>query len=128
MPESAPEFLCASGALVERGRAVLWDVLQYGRPLRAFALRFDGRIVAYLNRCAHVAAEMDWQEGEFLDIDKRWIVCAIHGATYEPLGGRCIAGPCVNAKLTPIDTEERDGKVYWYPSRDIRPPGAPSTP
>ena len=116
-----PEFLCSSAALAERGKAVVWDVLQYGRPVRAFALRFDGRVVAYLNRCAHVAAEMDWQEGEFLDMDKRWIVCAIHGATYEPLAGRCIAGPCVNARLTAIVTEERDANVYWYPSRDIRP-------
>jgi hypothetical protein len=37
-------------------------------PARAFALRFDGRVVAYLNRCAHVPTEMDWQPGEFLDM------------------------------------------------------------
>ena len=31
---------------------VLFDVLHFGEPARAFALRFDGRVVAYLNRCA----------------------------------------------------------------------------
>ena len=30
-------------ALVERGRAVSWDVVQWGRPVRAFALRYDGK-------------------------------------------------------------------------------------
>lgn len=72
--------LCAAEALAERGRAVLFDVLEYGRPVRAFALRFDGRVVAYLNRCAHVPVEMDWNPGEFLDADREFIVCAIHGA------------------------------------------------
>jgi nitrite reductase/ring-hydroxylating ferredoxin subunit len=113
--------LCDSTQLVERGRGVVFDVLLWGRPARAFALRFDGRAVGYLNRCAHVPTELDWQEGEFLDLDRRYIVCSIHGATYEPADGRCIAGPCTGARLLALTVEERDGAVYWYPSRDIRP-------
>ena len=34
-----PEPLCSSADLPERGRAWVWDVTQYGRPARAFALR-----------------------------------------------------------------------------------------
>ncbi len=116
------ELLCESQDLIERGRAVVWDVLEYGRPARAFALRFDGSVCAYLNRCVHVPTEMDWQEGEFLDMDRRWIICSIHGATYEPADGRCVAGPCGKGRLTPIRTDESDGRVYWYPSEHIRPP------
>ena len=115
------EHLCASLALDERGRAWVWDVLEYGRPARAFALRFDGAVRAYMNRCLHVPTEMDWQPGEFLDLDKRYILCSIHGAAYEPSDGRCVGGPCGRGKLLAIRTEERDGEVYWYPSRDIRP-------
>ena len=117
----AAEALCASGDIEERGRAWVWDVLEYGRPARAFALRFDGTLRAYLNRCVHVPAEMDWQPGEFLDVDKRWILCSIHGAAYEPADGRCVGGPCGRGRLTPLDLRESDGRVYWYPSRDIRP-------
>ena len=116
-----PEPLCASDELPERGRAWVWDVLEYGRPARAFALRFDGAVRAYLNRCVHVPTEMDWQEGEFLDMNKRWILCSIHGATYEPSDGHCVAGPCGKGRLTVLPVQERDGQVYWYPSRDIRP-------
>ncbi len=110
---------CAS-ELAERGAPWVFDVLQCGQPARAFALRFDGRVVAYLNRCAHVPAEMDWQPGEFLDADRRWILCSIHGASYEPADGRCVGGPCGRGRLTPLEVGEADGQVYWYPSRDIR--------
>jgi len=119
MDEALP--LCAVNALAERGRAYVWDVLHYRQPATAFALRFDGRVVAYLNRCAHVPTQMDWQAGEFLDIDRRWILCSIHGAVYEPADGRCVGGPCGRGRLVTIATMERDGQVYWYPSRDIQP-------
>ncbi len=120
-PDIPAEHLCNALALDERGKAWVWDVLEYGRPARAFALRFDGQVRAYMNRCLHVPTEMDWQPGEFLDLDKRWILCSIHGAVYEPADGRCVGGPCGRGKLLAIATEERDGEVYWYPSKDIRP-------
>ena len=119
MPD--PQHLCAADELAERGRAVGFDVLLWRQPARAFALRFDGRVVAYINRCAHVPTEMDWQPGEFLDSGKEYILCSIHGAAYDPRNGRCVAGPCGRGKLTLLQVEERDGEVYWYPSHDTRP-------
>jgi len=116
-----PQLLCRSEDLSERGRAFVFDVLHYREPMRAFALRFDGRIVAYLNRCAHVPTEMDWQPGEFLDGEREFILCSIHGAAYEPRTGRCAGGPCGRGRLTEIQVEERDGQVYWYPCRDTQP-------
>ncbi|MBL0090348.1 MAG: Rieske 2Fe-2S domain-containing protein [Ideonella sp.] len=112
--------LCESGALQERGLAHVFDVLVWRQPARAFAMRFDGRVVAYVNRCAHVPVELDWQPGQFLDIDRRWILCTMHGAAYEPANGRCVGGPCGQGKLMPITTREEDGLVYWYPSPDIQ--------
>jgi len=131
MPEAL--LLCPSAELAERGGAHVFDVLLWRQPARAFALRFDGRVVAYLNRCAHVPVEMDWQPGQFLDMDRRWIICSIHGATYEPASGHCIGGPCGRSRLMRIETRESEGQVYWYPSPDIRPvvfdePAAPPHP
>ena len=116
-----PQRLCMADELLDRGKAFVFDVLYFREPARAFVLRFDGQIVGYLNRCLHVPTEMDWQEGEFLDGDKAFIMCSIHGAVYEPLTGRCAGGPCGRGKLTAVDAFERDGQVYWYPSRDIQP-------
>ncbi|HUG26448.1 Rieske (2Fe-2S) protein [Piscinibacter sp.] len=120
-PTFPPQPLCGSADLVERGSAWVFDVLHFREPARAFALRFDGAVVAYLNRCVHVPTEMDWQPGEFLDSAREFILCSIHGAAYDPHDGRCIGGPCGRGKLTVLRVEERDGQVYWYPSRDTRP-------
>ena len=121
MHDAARQVLCASSELEERGRDFVFDVMHFRQPARAFVLRFDGRAVAYLNRCAHVPTEMDWQPGEFLDMDKAWILCSIHGAAYDPLNGRCVAGPCGRGHLTALEVREEGGQVYWYPSRDTRP-------
>lgn len=122
---AAPIALCEAGALVDGGDAFLFDLLEYGEPQRAFVMRWQGRVVGYLNRCAHVPAEMDWQPGRFLDAEARYIVCAIHGATYEPADGRCVGGPCGRGRLVALRVEERDGRVHWYPSAVLRP--VPST-
>jgi nitrite reductase/ring-hydroxylating ferredoxin subunit len=120
-PALPPQLLCRSDALAERGQAVLFDVLHFRQPAHAFALRFEGRVVAYLNRCVHVPTELDWQPGEFFDSAKEYILCSIHGAAYHPADGRCVSGPCGRGRLTVLRVEERDGQVYWYPSRDTRP-------
>ena len=120
-PAVEPVLLCASEVLVERGDAVVFEVQQWRRKVGAFVMRFEGRVVAYLNQCAHVPTEMDWQEGKFLDRDRELIICSIHGATYDPLNGRCVGGPCMGGRLTPLRVEERDAQVYWYPSSDIKP-------
>ncbi len=117
--------LCASEALQERGTAFVFDVRHFGEPARAFVLRFESRVVGYLNRCLHVPTEMDWQPGEFLDAGREFILCSIHGAAYQPQTGRCVAGPCGRGGLTVLHVEERDGQVYWYPSRDTRPVDGP---
>lgn len=118
---AAAQFLCRGDELAERGRAHLFDVVWHGEAVRAFALRVDGRVVAYVNRCVHVPSELDWVPGEFLDADRRHIVCAVHGATYEAGSGRCVGGPCGRGRLTAIAVEERADGVYWYPSPAIRP-------
>lgn len=119
--------LCASADLAERGRAFTWDVLLWGQPARAFVLRIDGRLVAYINRCAHVPTEMDWQPGEFLDADRRFILCSIHGASYAPEDGRCVGGPCGRGRLMQVVVAEHGGQACWYPSEHIRPsPAGPA--
>jgi nitrite reductase/ring-hydroxylating ferredoxin subunit len=111
-------LICASQELLDSGRGVRFDVDYYGRPAPAFAIRYKGRAHAYLNRCAHVAMELDWQEGVFFDADGRDLVCATHGAVYEAATGRCVAGPCVRGRLIKKKIEERDGMVYFQGFED----------
>jgi nitrite reductase/ring-hydroxylating ferredoxin subunit len=81
--------LCNSTDLVNGGRAVPFDVVYAGQTCRAFAIRFEGQVHAYLNRCTHVAMEMDYQPDRFFDDTGRWLLCATHGAAYAPETGAC---------------------------------------
>jgi nitrite reductase/ring-hydroxylating ferredoxin subunit len=117
-----PQPLCSSADLPDGGSAFVFDVEEFKRPARAFVLRFEGQVVGYLNRCAHVPVELDWRPGEFLDRDKRQIICAVHGATYNPLTGKCTSGPAGRGRLRPLQIAEADGQVYWYPCPEIQPP------
>lgn len=112
--------LCPSGDLVNAGLAVPFDVVYGGQTCRAFAIRFQGQVHAYLNRCAHVAMEMDWQPNRFFDDSGRWLVCASHGATYAPATGACAGGPC-RGGLVKIDLVEQGGLVRWRSQYNLHP-------
>ena len=116
-----PQALCASSDLLEGGDAVTFEVMEFGRRAPAFALRVGKVPVAYLNRCAHVPAEMDWQPGKFWDQDRRFIICSVHGALYDPSSGQCVSGPCPGARLHPIRLKEEGEQVHWYPSDRLQP-------
>ena len=105
-------LICESIDLQERGKGVRFSVERHGQPQAAFAVRFNGVVRAYLNRCAHVSVELDWMEGEFFDISGLYLICATHGATYLPESGRCVRGPCDGRALTPLVVAEQEGKVY----------------
>jgi nitrite reductase/ring-hydroxylating ferredoxin subunit len=106
-------LICASGALAEAGRGVRFEVEYFGEPVPAFVVRKDGKAHGYVNRCAHVAMELDWQEGVFFDSTGRDLLCSTHGASYDASSGRCLGGPCDGKSLVKLRIEERDGNVYF---------------
>lgn len=123
MPEDMAEqaiLLCNSADLEDGGVAVPFDVVYGGQTCRAFAIRFEGLAHAYLNRCSHVAMEMDYQPNRFFDDSGRWLLCATHGAAYEPATGECAGGPC-RGGLVRIALSERDGVVRWHTDWNLQP-------
>jgi len=110
---AAARLICASGVLRDAGTGVRFDVELAGESVPAFAVRHAGRVVGYLNRCAHVALELDWREGEFFDADGRDLICSVHGAVYAASSGQCLGGPCDGKPLVRLRMEERDGDVYY---------------
>lgn len=104
-------IICTSAALAEAGDGVRFEVRRGGRAYAAFAIRFQGRVRAYLNRCAHVPVELDWQPNRFFDTDGVVLLCSTHGAEYDPASGRCLGGPCAGRGLEPVAVAEIDGEV-----------------
>ncbi len=119
--ESQPPIpICSSADLLNGGTAVPFDVVFSGQTCTAFAIRFQGAVHAYLNRCTHVAMELDWQPGQFFDDTGQWLLCSTHGAAYKPDTGECGGGPC-RGGLVKIDVIEHDGVVHWLAAYNLKP-------
>lgn len=113
-------FLCHAVELQERAEAVPFDLVYCGRNARGFAIRFEGQVHAYLNQCAHVPMEMDYQPNQFFDTSGQWLICATHGALYSPETGQCRGGPC-RSGLIKIAVSERDACIYWHTAPHLKP-------
>ena len=81
-------------------------MLQQGERLQnVFVVRRGQGVYAYHNSCPHTGSPLDWNEHEFLSLDKRHIQCAMHAALFRLADGLCVAGPCTGASLTAIAVE-----------------------
>ncbi|MHB1246744.1 MAG: Rieske (2Fe-2S) protein [Sulfuriferula sp.] len=105
-------LICVSAALTDAGKGVRFELQHLGQTVPAFVVRYRGRVYAYLNRCAHIPVEMDWQEGEFFDISGLYLLCSTHGAMYLPATGQCMGGRCAGKGLVTLAVQEHDGYVY----------------
>lgn len=75
-------------------------------------VRFDGQFHAYLNWCPHLGIELNFMPDQFMDGDGRFLVCANHGALFEPENGECFSGPCSGDALIPVPLEIRDQEIW----------------
>ncbi len=105
-------LLCGGSELPDGGDGVRFEVRHKGETVPAFAIRHGGRVYAYINRCAHISMELDWNPGKFFDAEGEYLICSTHGALYAPDSGACRGGPCRGAGLTQLAVFEAEGKVY----------------
>jgi len=91
--------------------------IKQGRGERlVFVVKKDGDIFAYENKCPHAGINLEWQEDDFLDMDKQHIQCSVHGALFSIESGDCMGGPCNGAGLTPVKIElDGSGKILLHP-------------
>ncbi len=112
--------ICHSADLRDGGLAAAFDVVFGGQTCHAFALRYRGQVYAYLNRCSHVALELDWQPNKVFDASGEYLICANHGAIFAPDTGACLGGPG-RGPLRAIGCSEHAGVVYWHEAWNLRP-------
>lgn len=82
-----------------------------GQSIQGFVVCRNHQLFAYVNSCPHTGAPLDWVDHQFLDIGQAHIQCAVHDARFEIESGRCVAGPCVDQYLKPLQVEVVGGKV-----------------
>ena len=89
-----------------------------GESLEGFVLGFKGELFAYVNRCRHVPLPLDWVDNQFFTEDERYLLCANHGALYEPATGECLWGPCFGAWLQKVPLKVDGGTVRAFCPED----------
>jgi len=104
--------ICSAAELSEGGIGLRFEVARGGQPAPAFAIRFRGRVNAFVNRCGHLPVELDWEQGRFFDHSGLYLICATHGALYDPETGRCLGGRCNGKGLEAVEVVEDDGQVF----------------
>ena len=112
MTQALTLFIGTTDGLEEGGRGLRFDVKnEQGETIPAFVVHFDYQYFAYLNRCGHIAVQLDYMPGDFFSDDGQTLMCATHGAEYAPDTGACLGGPCYGVGLEPLAIKVEDNKL-----------------
>lgn len=109
MPDTVIKLKSAD--LKEKSLGLRFTLPQIGPHATGFAIRYNNNVYAYINQCQHVPVELDWNEGQFFTSSQDYLICATHGAQYEPDTGQCVYGPCVGKRLTNIPVIEENDEI-----------------
>ena len=96
IPETIRTQAVAQGAVpyvAADGRAYL--VVQHAGVWRVF-----------VNVCPHRRLPLDRAGQVFMTEDRTLLVCANHGARFDPVTGECVAGPCAGKRLQRVPALE----------------------
>jgi ketohexokinase len=104
------QALCPVTALEDPGSRG-FEVEINGRMRSIFVVRQGAAVHAYLNHCPHAGTELNWQPDAFLSMDRRHILCTVHGALFTIDSGQCVLGPCRNQSLTPLPVSIEQGHI-----------------
>lgn len=110
---------------LEPGRTAKFTLARGSRTVECFVVNHDGRYHAYVNRCPHAGTSLDLWPNEFLAEDARTLVCATHGALFEPDSGLSIDGPCAGDRLSALALRAEGDTVIvtWAAERQQVPAG-----
>ncbi len=83
-----------------------------GENSAIFVVKVRGMICAYVNRCPHTGAPLNWLPDQFLDYAGELVQCALHGAQFRPSDGKCVRGPCRGQFLQALQVAIRQDVIY----------------
>jgi len=104
--------LVASVGEIEHGQSKKFILRRGQRDLEALIVNYEGNHFAYMNRCPHTGITLDWVNNQFFSSDNRYLMCATHGAVFEPPSGECVWGPCFGLSLQSVPLEIDGEEIY----------------
>ena len=104
--------LVASVGEIDHGQSKKFTLRRGQRDLEALIVNYEGNHFAYMNRCPHTGITLDWVNNQFFSSDNRYLMCATHGAVFEPPSGECVWGPCFGLSLQAVPLEIEGEEIY----------------
>jgi len=102
--------LCALEDIPNPG-SVGFDLTCDDRTVRLMAIRQGGAVYVYENSCPHRRLPLNFKPGQFLDAEKKYILCTNHIALFQIKDGLCVDGPCKGTSLYKFTANVRDNDV-----------------
>ena len=107
------DTLADPGAIEFKGSDPDW-------PFRGIVVRWEGEVYAYQNMCPHAGHGLNLVADQFFNAEQDLLICASHGALFEPATGYCVAGPCPGKSLRKLPLRVADNKVYVEAPESVR--------
>ncbi len=89
-------------------------------PFRGVVVRWQGAVHAYENSCPHQRHPLNLTPEGFFTPDRQALICASHGATFEPDTGACSGGPCAGQALRRLECRVDDGNIVVVAPASMR--------
>ena len=80
--------------------------------LNLFVVKNNKEIFVYKNSCPHTLGPLDWMPDNFLNEDKKYIMCVNHGALFQINDGLCVYGPCKKQSLHNLPFVMENGEIF----------------
>lgn len=103
--------------LIAEGAARSFVVQLPAGRFHGFVVRSHGAVTGYVDRCPHAGLPLARILDDYLVADGALIHCSWHGALFDVSDGRCIAGPCKGAALSPWPVEVEGEAILTGPPR-----------
>lgn len=77
----------------------------------ALIIKREGKLCAWINECPHAGLRMNLPSGKVMLHKDGFIVCPVHGASFDAATGECVGGPTVGDNLEAIEVEQVGNEV-----------------
>jgi|SRR5437868_8500146 nitrite reductase/ring-hydroxylating ferredoxin subunit len=96
---------------LKKAGTIKFNYREEGIEREGFLVHFRDQVVAYENVCRHIPLSLDNADGQFFTQHGTHLLCQTHGATYDPITGICVEGPCVGARLKRISVKIQEDAI-----------------
>ena len=110
-------FVCRMSELRE-SQAISRELTVEQRKFTVIVYAINGKPHVYLNSCPHTGVRLEWRQDDFMDSTGQYLMCAMHGALFQPHDGACIEGPCVGDSLIALETSIEKECLYVLNAQD----------